>query len=120
MNLFHPGEAGARPAPRSHEGAGRIELDDMWSRCAAGFLDRVGLRPLNDHDVIAGIDADAAYRTDNPVVGQRFRPRGVDFKRRNRGLGGADWAAGTVRAPAQAHTSRTPKPTSFGDECPSR
>src|SRR6267143_6746337 len=74
-----------RSTPRRDEIAILIELEDRRSR-APDRSRLVGLQrrwPMRNPDVVAGVDGDPGDRADDPVIRQRFRPRGVDAKRRN-------------------------------------
>src|SRR5262249_53244200 len=44
--------------------------------------------PVNDPDVVARIDGHADHITHDPMIGQRLRPHGVDFKSRRLRAGG--------------------------------
>ena len=92
---LRPVVAGARAAPRMHERARLVELEDRRRRNAAvGLRRRVAgareplvvpqrARPLHDVNVILPVDGHAADRADGPVFWQRLRERGVVFEDRN-------------------------------------
>ena len=79
-------------APCLHEVAGGVELENGRGRAAAladgrggvgaGFRALVerGITAMNDEHVVAAVHAHADHRPEDPVVGQRLGPEGIDLE----------------------------------------
>ena len=83
----------ARPAPAVDDVAGRIEGDDR----RGALRSPLAVRPVDDPHVVLRIGRHPDDVAEQPVVGERLRPEGVDLERRRDGLGAHHRGAGDRR-----------------------
>jgi hypothetical protein len=92
---LRPVEAFARAAPGCEQVAVGVELQYRRSGSAAFGGGRIFLRalfvvdkrprPMHDPDVIIAVDRDAGDLAENPIAGQRLRPKRLRLEARNVG-----------------------------------
>ena len=103
--MNNPGHR-VRVAPGIDEIAREVEDQDGRRLLRGlGLLFR-NVAPVGDDEVVMGIDADAAGAPDNPTLGQRFRPGGVDSELRAGGLGSRPDGRRASKAPHQQRDQR--------------
>ena len=77
--------ASARTAPRREQRAVGVELQHRRRRFPDGprFIRLKRGRTMGDPDVVACVHGDSGNGTENPVIGQRLWPRGIDAECRD-------------------------------------